>query len=410
MRLGLAIALCVLPLASAAQEIEPGVAPAVAAENAAPTAEAFRIRVTNAAGGAVEVSRDEGASWYGVGRVVAPANAVNPKGFTASKWAADSAVCATAVNAIHVKVSCHPQTGRGVIFSLVPAGPAIGAASGHDSTAIATDIPGGTGIFGGGLSPTVNAPVRLQRPAELQPLPADYTPAPGDVLVIVVPLPVTPVAQLIFENRFGGLITLRYADGTEKPIGTVLRPVVGVGRFPGTVDAGPGRVRANHAGVIDISTSPVGMVGGIQIIPRGHAGSPEMSYVMTSTQWMVVGPLTPLEPSWEGIAPLFAGFLAPNYRPDDLAHEDWMQRLLARCLVQVRLNGGPWQNMPRIAIDPDAPERPDPQATVRRIRGSLNPYVPLSAAAYTALAEVTHLRIILPMARYWPEDATDTSG
>lgn len=403
MRSLLVLALLTLPLALRADEIEPGVSPEVADENAAPTAEAFRIRVTNAIGGAIEVSRDQGASWTRVGAVLAPANAVNPKGFTASRWAHDSAVCATAVNAIHVRVCAHPETGRGVIFSLIPAGPAIGAASGHSSTSVATDIPGGDAIFGGGLSPTVNSPVRIERDGTLQPMAPDYTPTAGDVLVIMVPTAARPVAQLIFENRFGGLISLRYADGACKPIGTVLRPVVGIGRFEGTLDAAPGRVRANHAGVIDISTSPIGMVGGFQIVPRGHAGSPEMSYLMTSTQWMVVGPLTPLEPSWEGIAPLFAGFLAPNYRPDDLSHGDWMQRLLARCLVQVRIGDGPWQNMPRIVIDPDAPAQPDPNSTIRRIRGSLNPYVPLPGAAYTALTAVSHIRIILPMDRYWPE-------
>lgn len=403
----LALIALLAPMALAADEGPAGVSPEVATENSGARVEVFRLRIINTAGGAIEASRDAGASWISVGRVVTPATKVNPKGFTASKWAADSAVCATAVNAIHVKVANNSETGRGMIFSLVPAGIVTGAARGRGSTSIVTDVPGGEGIFGGGLSPTVNSPVSLDRDGRLAPLVADYAPADGDALIIVACAPARPVAELIFENKFGGIITLRYADGEEKPIGAVLRPVIGVGRFPGTVDAAAGRVRANHAGVIDISTSPLGMVGGFQIIPRGHACSPEMSYVVSTTQWMVVGPISALAPSWEGIAPLFAGFLAPDYRADDISgrHDDWMTRLLSRCLVQVRVKSGPWQNMPRIVIDPNAPEEPVAGAGIRRIKSSLNPYVPLARKAYTALAGITHLRIILPSAQFWPASA-----
>jgi len=73
--------------------------------------------------------------------------------------------------------------------------------------------------------------------------------------------------------------------------------------------------------------------------------------------------------------------------------------------VQARIKGGPWQNMPRIVIDPDAPEEPVEGASIRRIKGSLNPYVPLTRKAYTALAGVTHIRIVLPVAQYWPEES-----
>ena len=403
----LALIALLVPVVLSADEGPTGVSPEVVAENSGAPVEVFRLRIINTAGGTIEASRDAGASWISVGRVVAPVTRVNPKGFTASKWAAASAVCATAVNAIHIKVANNPETGRGMIFSLVPAGIVTGAALGRSLSSVVTDIPGGEGIFGGGLSPTINSPVALERDGLSAPLVADYAPAEGDALVIIARAPVRPVAELIFENKFGGIITLRYADGEEKPIGTVLRPVIGIGRFPGTVDAAAGRVRANHAGVIDISTSPLGMVGGFQIIPRGHAGSPEMSYVVSTTQWMVVGPISALDPSWEGIAPLFAGFLAPDYRPDDITgrHDDWMQRLLSRCLVQARVKSGPWQNMPRIVVDPDAPEEPVAGSSIRRIRSSLNPYVPLARKAYTALAGVTHLRIILPSAQFWPEGA-----
>ncbi|MGC9317431.1 MAG: hypothetical protein ACP5KN_05275 [Armatimonadota bacterium] len=409
MRRALAVTAALLVgLPSAADEIRPGPSPEVAAENADRGPEILRIRIVNRAGGSIAISRDAGATWLRVGSVTAPATAVNPDGYTASRWARDASVAAAAVNAIHVKVANHPQTGRGIVFSVIPAGGPVGAATGHATSVIATDIPGGDALFGGGLGPYVSSPVLVEREGELVRLPADYVPAEGDALVIRVLAPPQRVASIEFDNSFGGLIRLRYVGGEQKVIGTVLRPVLGVGRFEGTRDAAPGRIRANHPGVIDISTSPAGLVGGFQIVPSGHADSPETTYVRTGTQWMVVGPVSALDPSWEGIAPLFSGYIRPSYRPDDIwgGHEDWMRRLLSRCQVQARTADGEWGLMPRIAIDPEAPEDGDTTARGReglwRIHGSLHPYDPLPSAAYTALEGVTGIRILLPRAQFWP--------
>lgn len=391
-----------------ADEVRPGPSPEVAATNAALGQEIFRIRIDNRAGGAIEASRDAGANWLPLGHVTVPATAVNPAGYTASQWAQDSSVAASAVNALHVKVANHPETGRGIVFSVVPAGTVVGAAQGRGSTAIATDIPGGEAIFGGGFAPCVDSPVSSANAPD-EPLAADYAPAEGDQILIRTLEPPRRIAWLDFDNSFGGLITARYIGGEEQVIGMVLRPVVGIGRFEGTRDAAPGRIRANHPGVIDISTSPIGLVGGFQIVPSGHADSPELSYVRTGTQWMVVGPLSATEPTWEGVAPLFSGYLRPSYRPDDIQHDDWMRRLLSRAQVQVRYRGENWELMPRIAIDPDSPEDADTRDRGRdglwRMRGSLDPYTPLTPIASTALSGVSHVRIFLPRAQWWPGEA-----
>lgn len=405
MRVLMAVLMALVSAPLWALDVPPGPSPEVAAENAAAGPEVFRIRIHNRAGGAVEVSRDGGSHWVEVGGVTLPASAVNPAGYTASQWAPDSAVAASAVNALHVKVANHPQTGRGIVFSLVPAGTVVGAAEGRGGSSIATDIRGGEGIFGGGLAPPVGSPVAVESDG-LVPLAPDWAPSEGDMIVIRVLEPPRRIAWIDFDNSFGGLISIRYVGGGEKVIGTVLRPVVGIGRFEGTRDAAPGRIRANHPGVIDISTSPQGMVGGFQIVPSGHADSPEVTYIRTGTQWMVVGPLTSTDPPWEGVAPLFRGYLRPSYRADDLKHEDWMRRLLSRSQVQVRFRHGPWELMPRIAIDPDAPPGADTRNRGRdglwRIAGSLNPWTPLPAVAGNALPDLSHLRIILPRAQWWP--------
>ncbi len=316
-RLFAAVLLVVTATLAFGDDFERGPNQEIQFENEQSRSEQFRLKIRNVAGGAIEASADGGVSWRLLGKVVHPATKVNPQGYTASMWAADSAVAATAVNGIHIKVAANPKTGRGVIFSLIPSSKTVGAASGHASSSIQTDMPGGTGIFGG-YGPFVNSPVYLADGSDLCSLSPDYVPADGDTLVIIRTAPERWPLYCTFENKFGGRISIEYEGEEPRLIGEVLRPVVGIGRFEGTLYAAPGRLRANHCGVIDISTSPDGMIGGFQIVPREHAGSPEVSYIRESTQWMVVGPPDVRDPSWEGIAPLFAGYLLPSYRSDDI--------------------------------------------------------------------------------------------
>ena len=368
--------------------------------------EELRIRLENRIGGAIKVSRDEGGEWLEIGRVTAPANTVNRHGYNASRWVPDSTVAATAVNAIHVKVTTAATTGYGVIFSIVPAGEVVGAATRQRSSTIGTDMPPGSGLFGG-LGPCVGGPV-YQQSADgvLRQLGPDYEPAEGDVLVLVRPRPEQRVRYIDFENKFGGDITVTYYDGGCEVIGQVLRPVCGVGRFAATKYAAPGRLRVNHAGVIGISTSPVGLVGGFQIIPAIHANDAELWYVKTNTQWMVVGPPTGA-PTCVGTAPLFAGHLYPSYRGDDITggHKNWLERTLSRLQVLARVGDSDWELLPRIALDPDAPAglgRPEGKRTWH-IKASTDVRDPLPGAAQTALSDLQAIRIVLPREVYWPE-------
>jgi len=368
--------------------------------------EELRIRVENHQGGAIAVSHDAGISWLQIGQVTSPANAANQHGYNASRWVPDSTVTGTAVNAIHIKVANAAETGYGITFSLVPAGEVVGAATREYSSVIATDIPPGTGLFGG-LGPRVGSPVYIKGAGgKLGKLSSDYHPAISDVLVIVCQSPPRRLRYIDFANEFGGDITVTYADGTREVIGLVMRPVCGIGRFEGTRYAAAGRLRANHAGVIDISTSPLGLVGGFQIIPAEHANDAEVSYIKTNTQWMVVGPRSQGE-DWKGAAPLFSGYLYPSYRPDDLTggYANWLQRTLSRCQILAKTGEGDWDLLPRIALDPQAPETSKPPEDGRtwRIRASLDVREPLPAAAQRALMNLRAIRIRLPRQPYWPE-------
>jgi hypothetical protein len=238
---------------------------------------------------------------------------------------------------------------------------------GHVSglSGIYTNIPTGTAIFRN-LSPYSGNPVFLQSSSgHLTPLPVDYQPSENDVLVIVVKRPANPLQQVVFENKTGGSVTAAYADGTQKVITTVLKPVLGVGRFDGTSYTGVGAINTNHDGVITVSTAPVTTSkllegvgperrGGFQIEPAYHnsetdeAGAPSI---------LVVGsPDKKRTPDLEGTPPLFSGYLNLVWSPDDPTHS-W------RAEIQRADDGGHWLPMPTLIGN-----KPDALAGVTAIR------------------------------------------
>ena len=311
---------------------------------------------------------------------------MNPEGYTAARWVGDGKVAATAVNAIHIKTSTEAD-GGGVIFSVLPKEflkkPKVYKSYLSPDSSIYTDIPAGEGIFGGGYAPFVGNVVmvsQLARPVVA--IPKGYVPQISDKIYVMVDRPVDYPKEMIFENKFGGKITTVYFNGEEKVSGQVLRPVVGVGRFDGTKYASVGRIRANHAGVIDISTSSLGKIGGFQIVPAQHGSG--MQYARENTQWMVVGPADVADPSLEGRAPFFKFFIKPAYGESDLESEDWDKMLLDRFLVEVKVKDKDkvkegWQPMP------------DYEFNEYNLVGEVPDW------ANSALAGITHFRIMFPI-------------
>ncbi|HOX28653.1 MAG TPA: hypothetical protein PLQ76_05805 [bacterium] len=322
----------------------------VAPENDPEMTELFRVSFENRTGGAIEYFKSDGTERRRLGTVLLPAGAVNKTGYTASGWATVGRVAATAVNAVHVKVAQNGE--KGVTLSFMPkefyTPPKEYNSYFVQSASIITDIPAGEGFFGGQESPFIGCPVLVSRNGSAaERITTDYSPAEGDVLTIVVQRPKKYPSEIEFENRFGGFVTLRYPDGESKIISQVLKPVYGVGRFEGSMYTDVGRIRANHTGVICISTSPVGKIGGFQIIPDNHGMSAEMKNARLLTQWMVIGPPSVFDPSLEGTAPFFNYFIRPVYYKMG-AEGRSMDEIMSAFIVQVRLNGGEWQRMPSV--------------------------------------------------------------
>src|SRR5205823_11515023 len=113
---------------------------------------------------------------------------------------------------------------------------------------------------------------------------------------------------------------------------------------------------------------------GFQIIPRDHAMSTEMINARGKTQWMVIGPLWALDPSWEGLPPLFTDYLYPEFTPTDSELVSGADVFLSRFTVRARYS-----------------DDPDP-----------GKYVPMHEASGLnglALKTLTHIRIYFPRDR-----------
>ncbi|MCA1595596.1 MAG: hypothetical protein LC772_04115, partial [Chloroflexi bacterium] len=319
---------------------------------AASTIEVCRIRIENRTGGEISASSDDGHSYNVVGHVLAPATTL-VRGFSATAWAQDGTVCATAVHGIRVCVA--HRGGRGLLFSLIPREyrrlPDSFGGQRSGSAGIYTDIAAATSIFRN-LAPLVGNPVFVERQGVLHNIRPGYIPEESDVLVIVVAQPSRMPEEIDFDNRVGGVVEEIFSNGERTAVARVVHPVYGIGRYDATSYTGVGRINTNHPGVITISTTEESGVdisdeergwerrGGFQIVPSVHASD----FHAPPPAMMIVAPPPGSNRPLEGTPPLFSGLIGLNSTaPDDAASYR----------VQVRIDRGPWEQMPDLTgIDP----------------------------------------------------------
>ena len=298
-----------------------------------------------------------------LGRVLMTPSKTNWPAYTASKWSENSSVCATAVNAIHILLNVEKNKGR--IISLVPS-VTIALAAGRGSF-FSIECDAGTGIFGG-FAPLTGSKVFIERGGVEFPL--NDVPESSDILIIKTKLPESPKFFMAdIENRPGGRVIVHGNEGV-KIIARVIHPVGGVGRFDGTKFQSVGRIRASHSGVIDVSTSKRGEIGGIQIMPLKHAlTSKEMINAWKLTQWMIISPL-PGAKDLEGQRPLFKDSFIPGTQLNDKL-PDLFSQYGRKSLILCRRNGGQWERLPEF-----------------------------SGRVDDALKNITHLRLYFPSWRF----------
>ncbi|NBV41479.1 hypothetical protein EBR96_01750 [bacterium] len=281
--------------------------------------ELFRVAIENWLDGSISVSTDKGNTWIKIGHVLVPnmstLHEIQDGEFTASDWAPIGGVAATAVNAIHLKVA-HAGS-HGSLFSILPkellTNSVLITSYLSRSSSIYVDIPGGQGILGGDWSFRIGDPLYLisSPNGEMVPWPNHRAPELGDTMVIVAQAPPVNEWTIEFDNKVGGNVTFFQEGEPPKTIAKVIKPFQGSGNFQGGFFQSTGKIRANHPGVIDVSTSPYHQIGGFQIVPLYHSKAQNLSYVHKSPVYMVVAPLDE-DGFLEGQPPLFNGFIRPG--------------------------------------------------------------------------------------------------
>jgi hypothetical protein len=301
----------------------------------------YEIRIPLAIGARATALLPAGGISSDLGEVVALPEKTRYPGYTATKWGTPGSTAASAVNAIHLLIDI--ESGRGRTMSLLPK-ETIAPAAGPGA-AVVLDARAGTGLFGA-WAPPVGTPVLVEGVSgDLRPLSAHPLPREGETLILRVTENQVPVFIEI-ENRPGGRAVAWDRQGTGT-IARVLRPVLGVGRFEGTLFQDVGRLRANHPGVIDVSTSPTGQIGGFQIIPFDHGKSSEMQGAWKMTQWMILSAPDGTS-QLSGTPPLFGSGLVPGPAEGESLWDLW-STYGRRPLVLCRIDGGPWRKLPPVA-------------------------------------------------------------
>ncbi|MCD6217892.1 hypothetical protein J7L05_08545 [bacterium] len=288
-----------------------------------------------------------------LGRVIVPASQWNDKPFEAAHWA-PRGVCATSVNAIHVKDISLNEDGTETtrIISILPremltVDPKKHASYYDSSSSIYTSIHAGEVIFGGEYTPLLGFTVMSYGGDNKL-----------DEIRLSYKIPVEFPLWVTFENRFGGMIKIKYPGVDEINAGLVYRPVYGVGRFTGTKYCGIGRIRAVHSGVIDISTSPDGEIGGFQIVPHFHADTSSVKNIRLLTQWMVIGPLDPTQKDYGMLTDLFVTIQPRFVELTSETVDNKISPMKSRFHVVTKFRGDDdWHNFPELTgRDDDALE------------------------------------------------------
>jgi hypothetical protein len=227
-------------------------------------------------------------------------------GFTASKYGIGGQVIASAANAHHLQISVDDGSGR--TMSVIPSETFV-AASGMNTSFVVEGV-GGTGLWGQ-YAPFVGSPIYIINQVGIPVLFNNISLFQyATALEIRVYKPKEEIDYIEIENHEGGLAWYHNGSG-DHPFAVVESGVTGTGRFAGTLYQGAGRVRANHPGVICVSTTNRRDIGGFQIVPLSHTYSKELQKTRRMSQYIVLRG-TDFE-DLTGQPPFFRG----NIRPGD---------------------------------------------------------------------------------------------
>lgn len=335
-------------------------------------AESYRIRFINQAGGAIEASTDGGKTWLQLGKVTRPATTTTLYGNPLS-ICPQGKVAGVTADSMLIRV----PAGKGLLRAIR----ILSASETPSAAAISTDQRTQSDLFRS-LAPPVGSEVQLEQGGLTTPLPVNYSPKPGDRLVVLIPPPATAEApSIVIENKVGGEVVLSTPGGVPRVLAKVKHPLLGIGRYAGTEKGGSGCVLSWMPSMVLVSTASGKRSaedpkreerGGFVIQPAEQAqpASAPQGNAHPASQILI-------EALGEGasklpVSPFFA-------QPAPLSSGDPYDAAPTR--VEVRIDGGAWEPMPdlRGVVDEDQLVRALVEATGRK---------------RTIHTGITHLRIL----------------
>jgi hypothetical protein len=268
----------------------------------------FTIHIPTTTGEQAQVIFPDGVA-IDVGNVRTVPGKTRYPGFTASKYGIGGQVIATAANAHHIQVSV--ENGAGRTMSVIPSETFV-AASGIGTSFVIEGV-GGTGLWGK-YAPFVNSPVYIVNQVGVPILFNNFSLFQyAKALEIRVYRPAQEIDYIEIQNKEGGL-AWHHDENGDHQFAVVEHSVTGTGRFEGSLYQGPGKVRANHPGVICISTTNRRDIGGFQIVPLSHTYSKELQKTRRMSQYIVLRGVD--FEDLTGQAPFFRGFIRPGDADD----------------------------------------------------------------------------------------------
>ncbi|MDR3320927.1 MAG: hypothetical protein LBS93_00645 [Synergistaceae bacterium] len=291
----------------------------------------FVIHIPMTIGDLAQVLFPDGTSLE-MGKVFATPTKSRYPGFTASKYGTGAQIIASAVNAHHIQVSV--ENGEGRTLSLIPSQTFV-AASGL-GTSFVVDGIGGTGLWGR-YAPFVGSPVYIVNQVGIPVLFNNVSLLKfATAIEIRVYKPKDEAEYLEVENVEGGRAWYHDTRGDHQ-FAIVESPVSGTGRFEGTLYQSLGRVRANHPGVICVSTTDRYDIGGFQIVPLSHTYSKEMQKTRRMSQYIVLRGID--FEDLTGQPPFYRSYIRPGDAEDMEYHGG---------TVRCKMNGE-WRDMPLVS-------------------------------------------------------------
>lgn len=330
-------------------------------------AESYRIRFINQAGGAIEASTDGGKTWLQLGKVTRPAT-------TTTLYGNPLSICpqgkVAGVNADSLLIRVPAAKG------LLRAIRILSNSEAPSAAAICTDQRTQSDLFRS-LAPPVGSEVQLEQGGLTTPLPVNYSPKPGDRLVILIPPPATAEApSIVIENKVGGEVVLSTPGGVPRVLAKVKHPLLGIGRYAGTEKGGSGCVLSWMPSTVLVSTAsgkhsaedPKREERGGFVIQPAEPSLQSNTHPASQILIEALGEGNAKPP----VSPFFA-------QPAPLSSGDPYDATPTR--VEVRIDGGAWEPMPdlRGVVDEDQLIRALVEATGRK---------------RTIHTGITHLRIL----------------